>query len=48
MAVVTMNAFERWAFNDAPWWKCWRPQSGLIGGLFAGAIVVTSLEALLS
>lgn len=34
-----MNSFQEWAFGKCEWWHFWRPQSGLLGGLFFGALL---------
>ena len=33
-----------WFFSSAPYWKFWKPQSGFIGGLLFGAILLCLLE----
>lgn len=30
-----------------PWWKFWRPQSGVIGGLIMGAVVLAVIRAVI-
>jgi hypothetical protein len=35
-----------WALVDAHWWQFWMPQSGLIGGLINGAVIVAATFAI--
>lgn len=40
------SAFTSWSMKDAKWWQFWMPQSGPVGGLLAGLIVVILIAVL--
>ncbi|WON88975.1 hypothetical protein [Delftia sp. UGAL515B_04] len=37
-----------WFFRPAQWWQIWLPQSGVVGGLLAGASISVAAFAGLS
>lgn len=39
---------KRWFFAPAEWWQFWMPGSGLGGGLFAAAVMISLVDLLVS
>lgn len=36
-----IDAIKAWAMQDAEVWQFWMPQSGLLGGVMVGMVILT-------